>query len=93
LSLWCWILYVALAHLCMQYEDHCRIGVLSVIFNALVTVVLDSACSTDTVLCCVWDHYLTVCCHCTVNVVHGLVRFACPDWPVLCACCVVAVMR
>ena len=53
------------------YEDHCRINVLSVVFSALVTVVLDSACSTDIVLCCMWDHYLTVCCHCTVIVLHG----------------------
>ena len=27
------------------HEDHCRIGVLSVVFGALVTVVFDSACS------------------------------------------------
>ena len=74
------------------YEDHCRINVLYVVFSVLVTVVLDSACSTDIVLCCVWDHYLTVYCHCTVVVVHCLVRFACADWPLLCGCCVVAVM-
>jgi len=30
------------------YEDHCRIGVLYVV---IVTVVLDSACNTDKVLC------------------------------------------
>jgi len=45
-SLWCWILCIALAHSCIVYGDHCRIGILSVI---LVTVVLDSACGTDTV--------------------------------------------
>ena len=73
------------------YEGHCRTGVLSVVSSALVTVVLDSARSTDTVLCCIWDHYLTACCRCTVIVVHGLARFACADWPVLCACCVVVV--
>jgi len=42
---------LALAHSCIVYEDHCRIGVLSVVFSALVAVVLDSACSADTVLC------------------------------------------
>ena len=38
-------------------------------------------------MCCVWDHYLTVCCHCTFTIVHGLVRFACADWPLLCGSC------
>jgi len=49
---WCWMLCVALAHSCIVYGDHCRIGVLSVV---IVTVVLESACSTDTVLCCIWE--------------------------------------
>jgi len=37
---------------CIVYRDHCRIPILSV---DIVTVVLDSACSTDTVLCCIWE--------------------------------------
>ena len=68
------------------YGDQCRTGVLSVVCSALVTVVLASACS-------ILDHYLTVCCRSTVIAVHGLVRFACAGWPLLCGCCVVAVMR
>jgi hypothetical protein len=49
---WCWKLCVALAHSCIVYGDHCRIGILSVV---IVTVVIGSACSTDTVLCCIWE--------------------------------------
>jgi len=47
--LWCWTLRVALAHSCIVPGDHCRISVLSV---AIVTVVMDSASDTNTVLCC-----------------------------------------
>ena len=40
-------------HVSVLYPgDHCRIGVLSV---ATVTVVMDSACGTNTVLCCMWE--------------------------------------
>jgi hypothetical protein len=46
--LWCWKLRVALARSCIVTGDHCRIGVPSV-------VVIDSACGTDTVLCCMWE--------------------------------------
>jgi len=50
--LWCWTLCVALARSCIVPEDHCRINVLSV---AIVTVVMDSARGTNTVLCCMWE--------------------------------------
>ena len=50
--LWCWKLCVAMARSCIVTGDHCRIGVLSV---AIVTVVIDSGCGTDTVLCCTWE--------------------------------------
>ena len=50
--LWCWTLLVALARSCIVPADQCRIGVLSV---AVVTVVMDSARGTNTVLCCMWE--------------------------------------
>jgi len=37
---------LALAHSCIACKDCCRMGVLSIVFSALVTVVLDSACSS-----------------------------------------------
>ena len=37
------------------YKHHRKIGVLSVVFSALVTVVFDSARSSDTVLFSIWD--------------------------------------
>jgi len=46
--LWCWKLHVALARSCTVTGDHCRIGVLSVV---KVTVVIDSGCGSDTILC------------------------------------------
>ena len=50
--LWHWTLLVALAYSCIVPGDHCRIGVLSV---AIVTVVMDSARGTNTVLCYMWE--------------------------------------
>jgi len=47
-------------------------------------VVLDSTCSTDSLVLHIGS--LTVCCHCTVIIVHVLVGFACADWPLLCGC-------
>ena len=45
-----WKLCVALAHSCIAYGDHCRIGVLSVV---IVTVVLELYVAL-TVLCFIW---------------------------------------
>ena len=71
-----WKLCVALAHSCIAYGDHCRIGVLSVVF---VTVVLELYVALTRSFFVYGDHYLTVSCHCTVTVVHGLVRFVSAD--------------
>ena len=49
--LWCWKLRVTLARPCIVTGDYCRIGVLSVV----VTVVMGSACGTNTVLSCMWE--------------------------------------
>jgi hypothetical protein len=50
--LWCWKLSVALEHSCTVTGAQCRIGVPSTV---IVTVVTDSTCGTDTVLCCMWE--------------------------------------
>ena len=50
---WCWTLRAALAHSCIVPGDRCGIGVLSIV---IVTVVMDSACGTNTVLCLCGNH-------------------------------------
>ena len=88
--LWCWRLRVALARSCIVTGDPCIIGVLSV---AIVTVVMDSACGTNTVLSCMWESLFNcmLSLHSCLNI-WFLSGFACEDWILLCGCYGVAVM-
>ena len=85
--------------------------------GVFITVVLDTVCSTDTILYCIWrslwdgtlcvglslwcwilyvaltqsciaygDHYLGICCHCTITVVFSRLVCMCKNYPLLCGC-------
>jgi hypothetical protein len=96
--LWCRTLRVAHMHVRVLHRDHCTFGVLSV---ALVNVVMGSARSTDTVLCCMWKSLLNW--HCLLLYTHITIKLyaviallslygLCQVLSVQTACCCVDVM-
>ena len=91
----CWFVTEAgklcVAHSCTAHREHCKIGVLSVVYSHCGA---GTVCSTDTVVCCIYGSLfncmLSLHCYRSTLVLSGL-RVC--GWPLLCGCYVAATMH